>query len=156
MESQLKDPKGWAKKISKEDKTSIEEAIKELEKWMSENKATADVEDLTEKLAEYEAVVNPITEKLHTGGGGGADNGDDDAEEEEEEEHDEVSHCMITTFDMTNLYPYSYNTLYLSIINRYLSILHIHESMFDPIFYVVCMQFMRILCETFSSAAIHP
>ncbi|KAF7326861.1 hypothetical protein MVEN_02580000 [Mycena venus] len=77
LKTQLGDQEGLGGKVSDEDKKTILAAVKETTDWIDENGATAGVEDLEEKLAEIQGVVNPITSKLY-GSSGGAPSGDDD------------------------------------------------------------------------------
>ncbi|EEB92886.1 hypothetical protein MPER_08534 [Moniliophthora perniciosa FA553] len=73
-------------KLSDEDKKTILDAVKEATSWIDENGQTASVEDLEEKLAEVQGVVNPITTKLYSSGGPSSDDDDD----EPLRDHDEL------------------------------------------------------------------
>jgi len=78
-EEKLKD------KISDDDRSTIEDAIKEINEWLDEN-TNAEKEEYEEKQKEVEKIVNPIFTKLYQEGGeGGASAADDD-----EEDHDEL------------------------------------------------------------------
>ncbi|KAJ7058111.1 heat shock protein 70 family [Mycena amicta] len=72
LKSQLADQEGLGGKLSDEDKKTILAAVKEATDWIDEHGATADIEDLESKLADIQAIVNPITSKLYAGGAGGA------------------------------------------------------------------------------------
>lgn len=78
LKTQLGDQEGLGGKISDEDKKTILDAVKEATEWIDENGASASVEDLEEKLAEVQGVVNPITTKLYSSGEGKGDDDDDD------------------------------------------------------------------------------
>merc|ERR1711968_380002 len=79
--------KGIAKKVSDEDKTTLEEKIKEVLDWLDENQE-AEAEDYEEKQKDLEGVANPIMQKVYAAGGGapGAGGGDDGDDEEDEVE----------------------------------------------------------------------
>ncbi|KAJ7468606.1 heat shock protein 70 family [Mycena latifolia] len=88
LKSQLGDQEGLGGKVSDEDKKTILNAVKETTDWIDENGPTAGVEDLEEKLAEIQTIVNPITSKLYSGGGApGASSDDDDFPDHD---HDEL------------------------------------------------------------------
>jgi len=84
MRNQIEDKEKLGGKITDEDKTTIEEAVKEALEWLDENpQATAD--DYKDKLKELEGITNPIVSKLYgqggpggAGGPGGFPGGDDD------------------------------------------------------------------------------
>lgn len=71
LKSQLGDQEGLGGKISDSDKKSILAAVKEASEWIDVNGQTATADELDEKLAEVQAVVNPITAGLYEGGGAG-------------------------------------------------------------------------------------
>ncbi|KAF7307699.1 hypothetical protein MKEN_01129900 [Mycena kentingensis (nom. inval.)] len=77
LKTQLGDQEGLGGKLEDDDKKTILSAVKDATDWIDENGATAGIEDLEEKLAEIQAVVNPITSKLYQGGASGA-SGDDE------------------------------------------------------------------------------
>jgi heat shock protein 5 len=70
LKSQLGDQEGLGGKLSDEDKKTILATIKETTDWIDENGSSASTEDLEEKLAEVQGVINPITTKLYAGAGG--------------------------------------------------------------------------------------
>ncbi|KAJ2341002.1 ATPase with role in protein import into the ER, partial [Coemansia sp. RSA 2618] len=74
-------------KISKDDKSSIMDAVKEAEKWLEDNAADATKEDIDEQREELESIVNPIVSKLY---GKDAKNDDDDDDDDDDVEHDEL------------------------------------------------------------------
>ncbi|KII84135.1 hypothetical protein PLICRDRAFT_46498 [Plicaturopsis crispa FD-325 SS-3] len=88
LKTQLGDQEGLGGKISDADKKTILATVKETTDWIEENGSGASVEDLEEKLAEVQAVVNPITSKLYAGGAGDAPTPDDD--EDPFRDHDEL------------------------------------------------------------------
>lgn len=83
LRSQVTDQEGLGGKISDEDKKTILEAVKETTEWLDENGSSATEEDLEEKLAEVQSIVNPITSKLYSSGAGASD-------EDLERDHDEL------------------------------------------------------------------
>ncbi|KAF9529039.1 heat shock protein 70 [Crepidotus variabilis] len=83
LKSQLGDQEGLGGKISDEDKKTILATVKETQDWIDENGQTASLEDLEEKLAEVQGVVNPITSKLYSQGAPGG--GDDEASRDHDE-----------------------------------------------------------------------
>lgn len=91
VKSQLGDQEGLGGKISDDDKKTLLSTVKETTDWIDENGSTASVEDLEEKLAEVQGVVNPITTKLYQRAGGdpgSADSGS--ADQEPMMDHDEL------------------------------------------------------------------
>jgi len=70
LKSQIGDQEGLGGKISDEDKKTILAAVKEATEWVDINGQTATSDELDEKLAEVQAVVNPITSKLYEGASG--------------------------------------------------------------------------------------
>jgi heat shock protein 5 len=87
LKNQVTDSEGLGGKLDSDDKQTILDAVKETTEWIDENGSSASVEDLEEKLAEVQSIVNPITTKLYEGAGPGGSSGDDD---EFEHEHDEL------------------------------------------------------------------
>ena len=74
--------------ISDDDKKTLQTTIKETTDWIDNNGSEASADTLEEKLAELQAIVNPITAKLYAdgaGGSSGSSGGDDD-----EHVHDEL------------------------------------------------------------------
>jgi len=86
LKNQLGDQEGLGGKLDGEDKKKVLAIVKETGEWIDENGSSASVEDLEEKLAEVQGVVNPITSKLYSGGASGKS--DDD--EELGRDHDEL------------------------------------------------------------------
>ncbi|KAL4062616.1 heat shock protein 70 family [Scleroderma yunnanense] len=78
LKSQLGDQSGLGGKLSDDDKKSLLAAIKEATEWIEENGQTANTDDLEEKLAEIQSIVNPITSKLYAGDAGGSGSPEDD------------------------------------------------------------------------------
>ncbi|KAJ3092812.1 ATPase with role in protein import into the ER [Quaeritorhiza haematococci] len=70
LKNQLNDESQLGGKVDEDDKKKILDEIKEKSDWLDSNGATASKEDIEEKKAELEAVVNPITSKLYQGAGG--------------------------------------------------------------------------------------
>ncbi|KAJ3727760.1 heat shock protein 70 family [Lentinula raphanica] len=86
LRTQVNDEEGMGGKISAEDKKTLLATIKETTDWIDENGSSATSEDLEEKLAEVQGVVNPITTKMYSAGG--EPSGDDD--DEVTRDHDEL------------------------------------------------------------------
>ncbi|RKP25244.1 heat shock protein 70 family [Syncephalis pseudoplumigaleata] len=93
IKTQVADKKQLGGKLEDDDKTAINDIVKEKLDWLEENGTTATKEDFEEQKAEVESIVNPITSKLY-GGGKGGDGEDEDVDatkpDDEEEEHDEL------------------------------------------------------------------
>ncbi|KAF8335910.1 heat shock protein 70 [Cantharellus anzutake] len=70
LKSQLGDNEGLGGKVSDEDKKTILAAVKEATEWVDANGQSASADELDEKLAEVQAIVQPITSKLYDGAGG--------------------------------------------------------------------------------------
>jgi heat shock protein 5 len=85
LKSQVGDQEGLGGKLSDEDKKTILATVKDATSWVEEYGSSASVEDLEEKLAEIQGIVNPITAKLYAGGATG---GKDD--DEATRDHDEL------------------------------------------------------------------
>jgi len=90
MKNSIEDKEKLANKLSDEDKTTIEDAIKETKEWLGKNDS-ADKEAFEEKLKEIEGICNPIVSKVYkdsksTGAGseGSADG------ESDEDAHDDL------------------------------------------------------------------
>ncbi|KAG8936119.1 ATPase with role in protein import into the ER [Tulasnella sp. 418] len=83
MKSQLADTEGVGGKLSDDDKKTILAALKEAGDWIDENGSNASADELEEKLAEVQAVIQPITAKIY----GGSSSGGDD---ESSQSHDEL------------------------------------------------------------------
>merc|ERR1711966_491935 len=88
MKNTISDSDKLADKLEDEDKTTIEDAVKETLDWLDDNQ-NAEKEEYEEKLKEIEGICNPIVSKVYQQGGGDGDedSGDDDADEED---HDEL------------------------------------------------------------------
>ncbi len=65
LKSQLGDSEGLGGKVSDEDKKAILAAVKEATEWVDANGQSATADELDEKLAEVQAIVQPITSKLY-------------------------------------------------------------------------------------------
>jgi len=82
MKNTISDADKLADKLDEEDKSTIEEAIKEALEWLDENQE-ADKEEYDEQLKQLEQVCNPIVAKAY---GSTAS----DSDEDEVSEHDEL------------------------------------------------------------------
>ena len=68
LKDQSGDQEGLGGKILDEDKKTILSTFKDTTDWTEEHGSKAGVEDLEEKLAAVQGVVNPITSTLYSGG----------------------------------------------------------------------------------------
>jgi len=82
LKTQLGDQEGLGGKVDGDDKKSLLAAIKDTTDWIDEHGQAASTEDLEEKLAEVQAIVNPITAKLYGAGAGGS--GSDEVHDHDE------------------------------------------------------------------------
>jgi len=82
MKNTISDADKLADKLDEEDKSTIEEAIKEAIEWLDENQE-ADKEEYDEQLKQLEQVCNPIVAKAYG-------STSSDSEEDEVSEHDEL------------------------------------------------------------------
>merc|ERR1711871_1238173 len=80
--------KGIADKLSEEDKTTLEEAIKEALEWLDDNQE-AEKSEFEDKQKELEKVANPIIQKVYQAGAGG-EGGAPEEEEDMDEDSDEL------------------------------------------------------------------
>jgi len=85
LKTQLGDQEGLGGKISDEDKRTILDAVKETTEWIDEHGAGASVEDLEEKLADVQSIVNPITTKMYQASAGSPPSDDDDVEDDDDD-----------------------------------------------------------------------
>jgi heat shock protein 5 len=86
VRNQVTDPEKLGKKLSDEDKATVNEAIKEAEEWLKGH-PDAGKEELDEKYKALEAKCNPIISK----GGAGAQPGAQQQGGQPEEEYDTTS-----------------------------------------------------------------
>lgn len=66
LKTQANDQQGLGGKVSNNDKKTLLSTVKDTQVWIDENGQSASLEDLEEKLAEIQSVVNPITAKLYS------------------------------------------------------------------------------------------
>ncbi|KAJ3753171.1 heat shock protein 70 family [Lentinula raphanica] len=85
LRTQVNDEEGMGGKISAEDKKTLLATIKETTDWIDENGSSATSEDLEEKLAEVQGVVNPITTKMYSAGGEPSVDDDDEVTRDHDE-----------------------------------------------------------------------
>ena len=71
IKQSVESPEKLADKLAEEDKTTIQDALKEATEWMSSNQE-ASKEDYEEKQKELEGICNPIISKAYEGQGGEA------------------------------------------------------------------------------------
>ncbi|KAI0042101.1 heat shock protein 70 [Auriscalpium vulgare] len=92
LKTQIGDQEGLGGKISDSDKKTLLALTKETTDWIDASGAGATAEELEEKLAEVQAVVNPITAKIYeSGAGAGGGYAPTDGEEQEPfHSHDEL------------------------------------------------------------------
>ncbi|KAI0702928.1 heat shock protein 70 [Cerioporus squamosus] len=65
LKAQVFDPAGLGRKLSKDEKASIRDALKSLNDWIEESGQSASTEEIEDRLAEVQTVVNPITTGLY-------------------------------------------------------------------------------------------
>lgn len=68
----VNDKEGLGGKLDADDKSKIQDALKESEQWLEENSAKAEAADIEEHLSELQAQIAPITAKIYGDGGAGA------------------------------------------------------------------------------------
>jgi endoplasmic reticulum chaperone BiP len=88
LKSQLADDEGLGGKLSDEDKKILNKAIKEASDWLENNSQDASVEEIEEKISEFQSIVNPITSKLYSESTSGSN--DDNDDDDDEHVHDEL------------------------------------------------------------------
>jgi heat shock protein 5 len=87
LKNQLADQEGLGGKLDDADKKKLNELLKETTDWLDADGATAQADELEEKLAEVQAAVAPITGKIYQNAGGAGSSDDD---EETGHSHDEL------------------------------------------------------------------
>eukprot|EP00894_Picocystis_sp_ML_P004227 jgi/Pico_ML_1/54744/g613.t2 len=87
MKNTVTDSDKVGDKIDPEEKTTIEDAVKETLEWLDDNQE-ASKEDYEDKLKEIEGICNPIIQKLYAAGGGPGAGGS--SEDDEDLDHDEL------------------------------------------------------------------
>merc|ERR1711920_991237 len=81
MDSAVKDETGLGKHLTEADKESLKDALKEG----MESQPEAEIEDISAKMEETQAICNPIIQRYS-----GAQSGDSDDEDGEEDDHQEL------------------------------------------------------------------
>ncbi len=87
MKNTISDSDKLADKLEEDDKSSIEEAIKDVLEWLDDNQ-DAEKEEYEEKLKEVEGVCNPIVSKVYQQGGD--DDADSYGDDDDDDDHDEL------------------------------------------------------------------
>jgi heat shock protein 5 len=72
LKDQLNDSNGMGGKISSDDKSKIQDALKESNAWLEKNAESAVKEDFEEEKGRVEKIVEPIVRKLYGSEAGGA------------------------------------------------------------------------------------
>lgn len=90
INSQLKDEEGLGKKVSEEDKKSIQKLVAEKMEWMEQHKESASKEDYEEQKAEVEKVFAPIVSKLYQQEGGAGAGANSETSSKTPEDHEEL------------------------------------------------------------------
>ena len=75
LRTQVTDKEGLGGKLDSNDKATIQQHIKDAEKWMEENGQAAEAQDIEEHLQELQAAISPITAKVYSAGGAGGAGG---------------------------------------------------------------------------------
>ncbi|KAJ9442344.1 Luminal-binding protein [Diplonema papillatum] len=85
LKNQINDDDKLGGKLDDDDKTAVEEAVKETLDWLDEN-PSADKEEYDEQLQKLQSVTNPIISKVYqqAGAGGGGDDAEAGGEDEDE------------------------------------------------------------------------
>eukprot|EP01056_Protomagalhaensia_sp_Gyna25_P006095 Protomagalhaensia_sp_Gyna_25__6094@NODE_980_length_2336_cov_101_235525_g780_i0_p1_GENE_NODE_980_length_2336_cov_101_235525_g780_i0NODE_980_length_2336_cov_101_235525_g780_i0_p1_ORF_typecomplete_len657_score184_83HSP70/PF00012_20/1_7e127HSP70/PF00012_20/9e02MreB_Mbl/PF06723_13/7_2e28MreB_Mbl/PF06723_13/1_1e03PilM_2/PF11104_8/1e02PilM_2/PF11104_8/6_6e06StbA/PF06406_11/2_9e06StbA/PF06406_11/3_6e02DDR/PF08841_10/0_00066DDR/PF08841_10/8_1PpxGppA/PF02541_16/0_00091PpxGppA/PF02541_16/51FGGY_C/PF02782_1 len=86
LKRQVEDTDKLGNKLEEDDIQTIKEAVREGEEWLLEN-GDADIDEIKDKQAEVEKLVNPIIQKLYPSARGGPGSGDDD---DDDLGHDEL------------------------------------------------------------------
>ncbi|KDN52192.1 heat shock protein 70 [Tilletiaria anomala UBC 951] len=73
LRTQVGDKEGLGGKLDKDDKATINTALKDAESWLEENGESAEAQDIDEQLSELQAAVTPITAKVYQTGAGSDD-----------------------------------------------------------------------------------
>ncbi|WFD43334.1 ATPase with role in protein import into the ER [Malassezia psittaci] len=68
LRTQIADKDGLGGKLSKEDKDTIQQHLKDSEKWLEENGENAEAQDIEEQMSELQSAVTPITAKVYQDG----------------------------------------------------------------------------------------
>jgi len=82
LRNQINDEEKLANKLDEDDKSIIDEAVKEVIEWLDEN-PSAEKEDYEEKQKELQNKANPIISKVYQGGEGGEAPEDDEPVDDE-------------------------------------------------------------------------
>lgn len=77
LRTQVTDKEGLGGKLDSSDKATIQQHIKDAEKWMEENGQAAEAQDIEEHLQELQAAISPITAKVYNAGGAGGAGSDE-------------------------------------------------------------------------------
>ena len=77
LRTQVTDKEGLGGKLDSNDKATIQQHIKDAEKWMEENGQAAEAQDLEEHLQELQAAISPITAQVYSAGGAGGAGSDE-------------------------------------------------------------------------------
>ena len=77
LRTQVTDKEGLGGKLDSNDKATIQQHIKDAEKWMEENGQAAEAQDIEELLQELQAAISPITAKVYSAGGAGGAGSDE-------------------------------------------------------------------------------
>ena len=85
LRTQITDKEGLGGKLSKEDKETIQQHLKDADKWLEENGENAEAQDIEEQISELQSAVTPITAKVYQDSGAAGSSGD-----EEPNYHDEL------------------------------------------------------------------
>lgn len=77
LRSQITDKEGLGGKLEKEDKDTLQQHLKDAEKWLEENAENAEAQDIEEQMSELQTAVTPITAKVYQDGSAGGAGGDE-------------------------------------------------------------------------------
>lgn len=80
LKAQISDPEGLGGKLSTDEKATIRAELKNADDWIEEFGQSASAEEIQDRLAGVQAVVNPITTALYQSGMHDSDSRSEDEE----------------------------------------------------------------------------
>ena len=82
LKSQVADPDGLGGKLGDEDKKTLQQELSQVNSWLEDSSKSATMDEIEERFAELQAVVNPITSALYQGSGFQDERREDESDEE--------------------------------------------------------------------------
>lgn len=77
LRNQITDKEGLGGKLEQEDKDTLQQHIKDAEKWLEDNAESAEAQDIEEQMTEFQSAVSPITSKVYQDSSAGAAGSDE-------------------------------------------------------------------------------